>query len=140
VCPAARDNTIEIDIHRPRPCPFTEIYHNDDPFVPTLVSTLPFGGKRVLICESCKCLFSKHCAPPCDIVLVHKERHLYPKFENGSFQQIPTLKKLVTRYYCLNIKCLLQRHPHFWTGLLQRPSLDEFGQGRVQHFQSIFKL
>jgi len=55
-----------------------------------------------------------------DLIIRHEERYLYPiKDTNGKVTEMKaTLHKKANKFYCLQKKCLIKRHPYFWKGLL----------------------
>ena len=51
---------------------------------------------------------------------------------------VPSRKRMVDKYYCVNKECLLPRHPYFWKGLV--PIDDEtVDKLTKEHYSYIFK-
>ena len=95
-------------------------------------------------CESCKVEFVRGgvvCIPH-DIAFLHMERYLYPKKDaNGTFLHMePTWNKETERFYCANKKCIIQRHPYFWKGMLKIASdtSTRFKEGHLKHPKEMF--
>ena len=108
------------DLKRKRPFQFCEIWHNDEPFKLMHVSNSVLKARKALKCASCGTVISRlNAAPPYDIVISHPERFMYPKkTDDGRLEWKPTITKMTNKLYCIKKRCLLQRHPYFWLGLL----------------------
>ena len=103
----------QVDLSVSRPVPFTEIWHNEEPFLITEVTKL----KKSPSCAQFTCLISRNALEPYNITIAHKERYLYPSPEDKG-KWIPTRTKMRNEYYCVKKSYLLKRHPYFWLGLL----------------------
>ena len=88
----------------PKPKNFTEPWHNDSPFFVHLISDK--WCKNASECASCGAYFKANKTPEGKIVLIHKEQLIV----NGKMQRM---------FYCCRKKCLHDRHPHFWKGLVK---------------------
>lgn len=128
----------EIDFQKP--LAFTDIWHNKNDF--EVVFTKDYvKAKR---CESCKVEFARGeiiCIPH-DIAVCHMERYLHPvKDANGKVLGMePTWKKETQRFYCSNKKCIIQRHPYFWKGMIKIASdtSSTFKEGHLKHLKEMF--
>ena len=128
------------DIDFQKPLAFTEIWHNKNDFV--VVFTKDYI--KATRCESCKVEFARGgvvCIPH-DIAVLHMERFLYPKKDaNGNLLRMePTWSKETARFYCANKRCIVQRHPYFWKGMLKIGSdtTTKFKEGHVKHLKEMF--
>lgn len=79
---------------------YTEINHNDNPFI---VRILP-----LLICKGCG---NRQQVMPYDLVLEHKERHCFPV--DGDWKKKQETNKEASRYYHTDIKCIMERFLYF---------------------------
>ncbi|KAJ8047258.1 Serine/threonine-protein kinase TAO1 [Holothuria leucospilota] len=103
--------------------PFTEIWHNNEPFIVCHVNSIPKDKNK---CGFCSKEFPQGLLAimPFDIALKHKERWLYPnrgRKENEPAYLPSPGNKLTTRYYCINTVCIYQRFPYFRQELLEIP-------------------
>ena len=104
------------DVMVPKPTRYTEYYQNDEPFY--VVFTKDY--KNATKCIGCTNEFPKRVQISLyDIALLHEERYCYPKKDDqGNIEMVPTHKKKAKRFYCIDKKCILPRHPYFWRGLV----------------------
>ena len=95
-------------------CPFTEIYHNNNPFTVVFLKEVP-NAKQ---CTCCKMDFPRIViCKPYNIVLAHQERWMYPS-ANG--KRLPSAK-FTTKFYCVRRQCILGRFPYFKPSLVKIP-------------------
>ena len=103
--------------------PFTEIWHNNEPFIVCHVNSIPRDKNK---CGFCLKEFPQGILAimPFDIALKHEERWLYPnrgrKGDEPAYLPGPR-NKMTTRYYCINAVCVYQRFPYFRKELLEIP-------------------
>ncbi|KAJ8019089.1 hypothetical protein HOLleu_42548 [Holothuria leucospilota] len=96
-------------------CPFTEIYHNNNPFVVMFLEEAP-NAKH---CMYCKMEFPRILvSSPFNIMLAHQERWMYPS-ANG--ERLPSAK-FTTKFYCVKRQCILGRFPYFRPSLVKIPA------------------
>lgn len=100
----------------PKAFRYTECYQNDEPFV---VFIQDFQNAKK--CMGCSNDFLRRMLiAPYDIALLHEERYAYTKQDGqGNVEMVPTHKTKAKRFYCIDKKCILGRHPYFWRGLIQ---------------------
>ena len=94
---------------------FSEYWHNEENFY--VHQILDDECKRAKRCESCKVDFPKE-KPKIgiDLVVVHKERYMRPNFDSFRKRGEPFLATYLGRkFYYAKKKCLLKRHPYFWS-------------------------
>lgn len=105
------------DLISPKPARYTEYYQNDEPFQVVFIQ----DHKNAVKCVGCSNDFPKKMPiAPYDIALAHEERYCYPKTDDrGNTEMVPTRVKRAKRFYCIDKKCILGRHPYFWRGLVQ---------------------
>ena len=118
----SKANIHDPEIDTPKPVAYTKFFHNSNKFLVRL-TTDNKCMKNIKQCISCNNEFVRE-NPKIgegDLVISHQERYEYPlKDSSGQFlKMVPTRKKLVDKYYCVNKACLLSRHPYFWKGLIQ---------------------
>ena len=96
--------------------PFTEVWHNNEPFFICKTTEIPVQKN---FCFSCKKEFPRGILSiiPFDIVMKHQERWQY-RNKSGKPEYLPS-NKLTTRYYCIRSECILNRFPYFREELLR---------------------
>ena len=110
--------------------PFTEVWHNNEPFIVCKVEDIP---AEKCSCETCGMPFPRGVLSciPYDLVLSHKECWKYPKKvcqnasntrEAGEVELCSTKRKKTTKYYCVNKECIFSRFPYFQPSLIEVPS------------------
>ncbi|XP_070565124.1 uncharacterized protein [Ptychodera flava] len=88
--------------------PFTEYYHNNNPFIVVFVDEV--ADKKAL-CPTCNLHFATRVKiKPFDLILKHKERYLYPDKANI---WVPTRYQTRDVFYHLQLQCVQPRHPYF---------------------------
>ena len=87
----------------PKPFQGTKPWHNENPFLVHLLSD-PWC-KKATKCESCGVTFPANNSPEANIILIHLEKSSKGKEER--------------KFYCCRKKCLHDRHPYFWKGLVK---------------------
>ncbi len=97
-----------------------QYYHNNNPFE---LEFLPGHTNKETGCASCGVKFPAigfGCVPPNDLVLVHRERYQFPEMHLGQRTGRMVLSWQERRAFLHpNYKCVVPRHPYFWTDLLQ---------------------
>jgi hypothetical protein len=116
-------DTVPLNLNEQRPFQYTEIWHNDEPFVLEYAHSVVRPNVQ-LTCISCNCTISKRAMEPYDIIFSHKERYCYPVQEDGKTVKKWTFKRLAKRFYCLKRGCVLTRHSYFWNGLIQHGQIE----------------
>ena len=104
------------DFSYPRSTPFTEAWHNNEPFYAVFV----MDYRRAKQCEHCRNAFPrsrKMRLIPFDLVILHRERYWYPDPKTKKWQL--TKKQLGKKFYCIKRNCISERFPYFWVGLLK---------------------
>lgn len=93
---------------------FTEIHHNNNPFV------LEFLHDGAKMCKSCKVEFcTRKKVVPFDVIFAHNERYFFPL--KGDWSNKRASAKEATRYYHPTKACLLQRFPYFTVDFVEIP-------------------
>ena len=71
--------------------PFTEVWHNSQPLVVSMISSIPKGT----FCYQCGVKFPRGSllVQPCDLLCIST--------------------KMTTKYYCVNNNCVIARFPYF---------------------------
>ena len=88
----------------PKPFQPTKPWHNKKPF---LVHLLTDGWcKNAKECASCEVHFPANSSPEAKIIIIHAEKVV----QNGKDKRM---------FYCCKKKCLIDRHPYFWKGLIK---------------------
>ena len=110
--------------------PFTEVYHNNNPFNVLYIRNLKSATKS--ICASCGIQFQANLEKPNDFVLQHRERWEYTCTVEGRLEKKHTVLKTTLKKYCPKRVCVLKRHPYYYNGLLDIGDVTEFGADRLQ--------
>ena len=101
---------------------FTEIYHNENPFVLTFyLEDSQFKKKdkqaekkgRKMQCITCHNNFPSLSISPYDLALRHCERWRYPDLSNPRGQWLVSAKETAMFYHIDPEHCLRPRHPYF---------------------------
>ena len=94
---------------------YTELHHNDNPFV---VRLLPAEAKQCKTCKVDFCHRQRHI--PFDLVLEHKERWFFPK--DGDWNNKCATRQEGKRFHHPNLqKCLKPRFPYISSQYIQIP-------------------
>ena len=75
--------------------------------------------EQVKKCQHCSLEFPKHKrikSTPFNIVIMHRERYLYPHPKKGMIELTNTLGR---KFYYVKRSCILNRFPYFWRKLLK---------------------
>ena len=101
---------------------FTEIYHNENPFVLTFYLEDRQVKKkakqaekkgRKMQCETCHNNFPSLSISPYDLALHHYERWRFPDLSNPQGQWLVSAKENAKFYHINPEHCLRPRHPYF---------------------------
>lgn len=114
---------------------YTEIHHNDNPFV---LQLLPEEAK---FCKGCNNSFCHRVRIlPHDLVLAHKERYFFPV--DGDWKKKQATNKEATRYYHADPACLISRFPYFTNEYIQiHPDLkDLLTDSHKSYLENVFSL
>ena len=104
--------------------PFTEIWHNNEPFIATMVHEVPQDKN---ICGQCRKEFPRGCLAciPYNIVLKHQGRWQYlnrdRKQETDPMYLPSPGNKMTTKFYCVSKACIKTRFPYFRQELFEIP-------------------
>ncbi len=104
--------------------PFPEIWHNNEPFVATMVQEVSQDNNQ---CGQCRKEFPRGCLAciPYNVVLKHQERLQYlnrdRKKETDPLYLPSPGNKMTTKFYCIRKACILTRFPYFRQELLEIP-------------------
>ena len=102
--------------------PFTEIWHNNNPFVICFTTEVPTEKNRCGYCGK-EFPIGVVAIRPFDIVIKHKERWQYLNRNRRSEQDpeyLPSSAKTpTTRFYCIRKKWIYNRFPYFTSALLE---------------------
>ena len=110
----------ENDLDFPKPCEYTEYFHNDERFFITKLGSS--DCTRAKECISCTVAFPKLNKPSIrqELIVYHRERYQRPIYdEDKKFLRMTITKQLGKKFYCLKKSCLRKRHPYFWKGLIK---------------------
>ena len=102
--------------------PFTEIWHNNEPFLLAYTRDVPEGKSQ---CNHCGIEFPRNnlSVIPCNIVISHRERWRYWERQKKEFCSSPVGLK-TTKYYCIKESCIKRRFPYFNKNLLDTTSVE----------------
>ena len=93
---------------------YTQIHHNDNPFV---LRILPKDAKS---CKQCKNDFCHRLqTAPFDLIFEHKERFYFPV--NGDWKNKQVSNREATRYYHADYNCVKARFPYFTNDYIEIP-------------------
>ena len=102
--------------------PFTEIWHNNEPFMIAKLRNIPIERS---LCIYCQKEFPRGplAIVPFDIVVAHRERWMSMNRNRTSDTKplyIPSsAKKLTTKYYYIRRNCIYNRFPYFTSQLIK---------------------
>ena len=102
--------------------PFTEIWHNNEPFMIFKLKDLPMERS---LCAYCQKEFARSplAIVPFDIIAAHRERWMYVNHYRTSDTEplyIPSsAEKLTAKYYCIRLNCIYNRFPYFTSQLVK---------------------
>ncbi|XP_066926161.1 uncharacterized protein [Clytia hemisphaerica] len=114
---------------------FKEFWHNNEPF--TIHRLGNEECKRAVKCEQCRMHFptGKKVKIGSDIVVKHREYYYRPNPDGGP----PILTYVLARkFYCAKRKCILQRFPYFWKGMMSIDPVDEKALF-PEHFKILYR-
>lgn len=114
---------------------YTEIYHNDNPFILRL---LPKEAKACKQCHHDFCHRIK--VVPYDLVLEHKEKYYFPL--NGDWKNKRVAKREASRFYHADLRCIRDRFPYFRSEYIQVPNgtLERLTNSHKEHLKRQFGL
>ena len=118
-CSTSPNVPFDKDLDSEKQAHFSEYWHNNEYFFIHLITNV--DCKRAKRCESCLMEFPKHNPKQgSDLLVVHRERYMRPNTNSVGKKLKPILtRQLGRKFYCAKKSCLVQRHPHFWKGLLR---------------------
>ena len=97
--------------------PFTQVHHNNKPFVLFFLDDMPDAKE----CRQCRIEFPrKQQITPFDIALSHEEKWLYPD-PNDPGRKLPSTRH-TTKYYCIQKSCMKNRFPYYQPRLVEIPA------------------
>ena len=102
--------------------PFTEICHNNEPFMIAKLKDIPIERSLCAYCQK-EFLRGPLAIVPLDIAVARRERWMYMNRNSTSDTEplyIPSsAKKLTTKYYCIRRNCLCNRFLYFTSHLVK---------------------
>ena len=97
--------------------PFTEIHHNNKPFILCFLDATPDAKE----CRQCRIEFPRRQQiTPFDIALSHQEKWLYPDPKDPG-RKLPSVYH-TTKFYCIKRSCIKTRFPYYLPSLLEIPA------------------
>ena len=109
-----RQSVTERASKQPASNTYTQIHHNDNPFV---LRILPKDAKN---CKQCKNDFCHRLrVVPHDLVFEHKERFYFPL--NGDWKNKQVSNREATRYYHADYNCMKARFPYITNDYIEIP-------------------
>ena len=118
--PKGTSGILDVNWDVPKQATHSEYWQNDELFF--IHVNKGKCAKKAKTCTTCKRCFPKRDPAPGegDIVIGHKERYEYPLKDSAgkTTKWVVTNMKKCDRFYCAKKKCILERHPYAWKGLL----------------------